>query len=157
MTLYRQADDCAFWVVEYEHGAMERRPIDDHAVYATTDRGLQDRDVPVRTASRDLLTAIRTIGARHNLKNHPKDRVRVNGGSWMDVADYSETDGWIDEGFIARYENGSVLYAVKANDSRGKVGPPTPMMRRWDDHSSEGVVNSLEVDWGQVDSERGTT
>lgn len=153
-TRREQLEDAAFWRVFYETSGhtetYQHEPIDDHAVYGY----LRDEapDVPHRSAPRDLLTAIRTLGSRHDLKHSPDDRVRVNGGSWMEVVSPAEDGaGFVDEGFLARYEDGSVLYAVRAMDMahRGR-DPSSPRMRRWDDHSSEGLVDYLEVDWGEL-------
>lgn len=150
---YEQEEDCAFWRIQNERGAIERQPIDDHAIYGRLrggGRADEDHDVPHRNALRDLTTAIRVLGARHDLKHHPDDRMRVNDGGWMEVVQpQRDGPGFVDEGFLARYEDGSVLYAIRANDHGANLAPPENRMRRWDDHSSAGVVHCLEVDWGE--------
>lgn len=138
--IIQQEDDCAFYRVEGEYG-IYWEPIDPHAIYGylhSGDRGddAGTLDIPVRQFSRSLVTAIREV--------KPGDRVRVNNNNWMVAVE--PDNGFVDEGFAARYENGSVVYAVRVNDYGGQ-GYSEHRMRRWDDFSSQGIVSCLEVDW----------
>lgn len=132
-----QMEEAAFWTVEGAYG-LKTWPIDEHAVYGRP--GLGDRDgdeieASVRSASRDLVTAIRTV--------RPGDRVRVNDRGWMEVTQKH------DEGFVAVLENGSVEYVIQPDNPTDR--PPgtfhTPWMRKWDGHGSVGEVGCLEVEW----------
>lgn len=145
---YGQCEDCSFWEVMGEYG-VEYWPIDPRAVYGHPRLG--DRDpgavgVTVRADHAELVQAIRSV--------RPGDRVRVNDGGWMDVVE--PDGGFVDEGFCARYESGSVLYAIRT--SNPSDNPPgtfnSPWMRRWDDHSSAGGVGCLEVDWNIAGTDR---
>lgn len=136
-----QMEDAAFWYVYGEYG-WYNEAIDERAVYGYPrlgDRDPESIEISIRKSSRDLVTAIRTVSEG--------DRVRVNDGNWMTVED--PENGFVDEGFACKYENGSVLYAVRPTNSSDN--PPgtfhSPWMRRWDDHSSVGEVGCLEVDW----------
>lgn len=147
-----QLEDAAFWVIEREkHGrpVEYRTPVDRRAVYGHPvlgDREPDEMDVPVRTAMRDLRTAIRTLGERRHLKLHHEDRVRVNDGNWMEVIQRSDM---ADEGFMCVPENGEKLRVIEPY--HGKDIPPGTWdlcwMHRVDGWVSEGEVGCLEVDW----------
>jgi hypothetical protein len=143
---YQRCEECAFWKVETTYG-VERWPIDPHAIYGWPSLGNRedDFDVPHRTGMRNIRTAIRSV--------RPGDRVRVNDDTWMDAV--SPDDGCVDEGFAAKFENGSVVYVVRVDNPSNR--PPgtfdSPWMRRWDDHTSIGEVNCLEVEWQGRDVE----
>lgn len=148
-----QEDDCAFYRVVKSRRHQDvhwREPIDGQAIYGSPFLGdriessLQGRsrrdaglEVPVRNGLRDLKTAIREV--------RPGDRVRVNDGGWME---FVKSEG---EGFVAVLENGSVERMVQPSNPLDR--PPgtfdVPWMRRADDHSSEGAVECLEVDWSE--------
>lgn len=135
-----QMEDAAFWWVYGEYG-WGTEPIDEHAIYGHAEYYRDgDIEVPVRNSLRDKTTAIRTV--------EPGDRVRINEENWM-VAVEPDT-GWVDEGFTARFENGEVQYAIRANDVGGTHGTPECRMRRRDDFSSVGIVSCIEVDWSDV-------
>jgi hypothetical protein len=138
-----QSEESTFWWVRADNGWC-REPIDSHAVYGSPQLGERDPEsvsVPIRNASRDLVTAIRTAKSG--------DRVRVNDNGWMEVVD---REG---EGFVAVYENGSVEYLISPRNPSDN--PPgtfnNPWMRRYDDYSSVGPVECLEINWQELDGE----
>lgn len=133
-----QRTDAAFYEV-YDGRAWHTEPIDERAVYGYLAIGGRDGEtfrVPHRSSPADLRTAIRTVDVG--------DEVRVNDGNWMDVV------GKDDEGFQARYQNGSVKYVVlpdyipeRINDEAG------PRMFRAGSWKSMGMVGCIEVDWAE--------
>lgn len=157
MSKVDQMIDAAFYEIEADR-VIYHAPIDSHAVYgylSLGNRGEDAFDVPHRNASRDLLTAIRVLGERHDLNHHPNDRVRVNDNNWMVVVQPSrEISHRADEGFLGRYENGEKLYLVephhlpKRSDVHGG-----PRMWKLDPYQSVGAVHCLEVKWGEPERE----
>jgi hypothetical protein len=132
----------AFKVVSGEYGYYNV-PIDNHALYGPEMWANDDIDdeVPVRNDARSLVEAIRTVSEG--------DRVRVNDRGWMEVVEPDES--FFGEGFVCRYENGSVLYEVMTSNptNRPKGTFDRCWMRRFPGHASEGPVDSLEVEWGE--------
>jgi len=140
----KQSDQAAFWIVDGEYGEL-KSPIDKHALYGWYKNHYDEvPDIPIRNYLRTMPTVIRTLGARRN----PEDRVRVNGGNWMGIVGSDEVDHYVDEGFLCRYEEGSVVYGVRCNELGPKgTGGPEHRMRRWDNHASMGIVHCIEVQW----------
>lgn len=129
---HEQADDCHFYEVEGKYG-LERWPVDRHAVYTYVDLG--GYDIPVRTALRDVKTAIRAL--------RPGDRVRLNEeGGWYEVTE--ETS----EGAALVKENGHVEYELWAHHVPMTMGSDAgPRLFRRDGFSSMGMVDAVEVEW----------
>lgn len=149
-----QLERAAFWRVEGPYGLVYH-PIDSRAVYGYLLIGGRDPErvgagIPIRQAASDLKTAVRCMGERAEAHRPAGDRVRVNDGGWMEVLG-PRVDGHHlpDEGFVARYENGEVVYVVEPY--HGSDNPPGTFDSCWmydsRDYSSAGAVECVEVDW----------
>lgn len=128
---HEQEEESHFWFVDGEYW-----PVDRHAVYGhPSDDQLPDDDtVPVRNALREPQQAIRSL--------REGDKVRVNGGGWMDVVG---TDLGAP---VVVYENGSVEYQLWDHHTPEKMNIlEGPRMFRADPFRSAGYVECIEVVW----------